>query len=228
MHYWTKDIVLDPNDPSQNSWYVCVFSGWGGAPNGLGGLYKTTNRGSSWTKLTGSQFDRVTSISFDPDNLNKAYLTTEIQGLWYSEDMNSLVPTWTDVLSYPFRQPERVFFNPYDHTKIWVTSFGTGMKSGDLQEVIGVSEHSSKNKNDLIVYPNPVNGKFNLKYNSVVSTTAIIEICNAMGQVKFEKKINSNPGENKIMISMDEFEKGIYILTLKDDVGVKCARVIIE
>ncbi|MBL0032872.1 MAG: T9SS type A sorting domain-containing protein [Bacteroidetes bacterium] len=228
MLYWTKDIVIDPNDPSQNSWYVCVFSGWGGAPNGLGGLYKTTNRGSSWTKLTGSQFDRVTSISFDPDNLNKAYLTTEIQGLWYSEDMNSLVPTWTNVLSYPFRQPERVFFNPYDHTKIWVTSFGTGMKSGDLQEVIGVSEHSSKNKNDLIVYPNPVNGKFNLKYNSVVSTTAIIEICNAMGQVKFEKKINSNPGENKIMISMDEFEKGIYILTLKDDVGVKCARVIIE
>jgi hypothetical protein len=40
MQYWTKDIVIDPSDPTQNTWYVCVFSGWGGAPNGLGGLYK--------------------------------------------------------------------------------------------------------------------------------------------------------------------------------------------
>ncbi|HET6225947.1 MAG TPA: hypothetical protein VFF27_06685, partial [Bacteroidia bacterium] len=42
MQYWTKDIVIDPNDVQQNTWYVGVFSGWGGAPNGLGGLYKTT------------------------------------------------------------------------------------------------------------------------------------------------------------------------------------------
>lgn len=62
MYYWTKDIVVDPNDATQNTWYVCVFSGWGGPPNGLGGIYKTTNRGSSWTKLTGTTVDRVTSL----------------------------------------------------------------------------------------------------------------------------------------------------------------------
>ena len=42
---------------------------------------KTTNRGASWTKLTGTQFDRVTSITFNPALLNQAYLTTETQGL---------------------------------------------------------------------------------------------------------------------------------------------------
>lgn len=132
MQYWTKDIVIDPNDPTQNTWYVCVFSGWGGAPNGKGGLYKTTNRGVSWTKLTGTQFDRVTSITFNPLSLNQAYLTTEVQGLWLSNNMNAATPTWSLVNNYPFRQPERVFFNPFNANEIWVTSFGNGLKMGIL------------------------------------------------------------------------------------------------
>jgi hypothetical protein len=135
MQYWTKDIVIDPSDPSQNTWYVCVFSGWGGAPNGLGGLYKTTNRGGSWTKLTGTQFDRVTSISFNPSQLNQAFLTTETQGLWISNTMNTVTPAWSLVSSYPFRQPERVFFNPFVANEVWVTSFGNGLKVG-LQSVV--------------------------------------------------------------------------------------------
>ncbi len=132
MHYWTKDIIIDPSDATQNTWYVAVFSGWGGAPNGLGGLYKTINSGTSWTKLTASQFDRATSITFNPQNVNQAYLTTETQGLWISSDMNVATPTWTVVNSYPFRQPERVFFNPFNQNEMWVTSFGNGMKVGSL------------------------------------------------------------------------------------------------
>jgi photosystem II stability/assembly factor-like uncharacterized protein len=134
MVYWTKDIIVDPSDPTQNTWYVAVFSGWGGAPNGRGGLFRTTNRGASWTKLTGTQFDRVTSITFNPLVANQAYLTTEVQGLWISNNMDAATPAWTLVTSYPFRQPERVFFNPYNSNEIWVSSFGNGLKVG-LQSV---------------------------------------------------------------------------------------------
>ncbi|MEP6710850.1 MAG: hypothetical protein ABJA37_00460 [Ferruginibacter sp.] len=132
MQYWTKDIVIDPTDPSQNTWYVCVFSGWGGAPNGRGGLFKTTNRGASWAKLTGTQFDRVTSITFNPALSGQAYLTTETQGLWISYNMFAATPLWSLVINYPFRQPERVFFNPYNVNEVWVTSFGNGLKMGIL------------------------------------------------------------------------------------------------
>ena len=128
MQYWTKDIVVDPTDPTQNTWYACVFSGWGGAPNGKGGLYKTINRGSSWTKLTGTTFDRVTSITFNPLMTTQAYLTTETQGLWVSNNMNAAIPTWSLVSDYEFRQPERVFFNPFNQNELWVTSFGNGLK----------------------------------------------------------------------------------------------------
>src|SRR4030095_5768372 len=32
--------------------------------------------------------------------------------------------------SYPFRQPERVFFNPNNSGEVWVTSFGNGIRIG--------------------------------------------------------------------------------------------------
>jgi hypothetical protein len=63
MFYWTKDLIIDKNDISQNTFYCAVFSGWGGAPNGLGGIYKTTNRGTSWTKI--NSLDRVESVTID-------------------------------------------------------------------------------------------------------------------------------------------------------------------
>ena len=79
MRYWTKDVVIDPHDPTQNTWYASVFSGWGGPPNGLGGLYRTTDRGQHWTRI--NALDRVNSITVSPTNPNEAYLTTEIEGL---------------------------------------------------------------------------------------------------------------------------------------------------
>ena len=31
-----------------------------------------------------------------------------------------------------FRQPERVYYNPFDPTEVWVTSFGNGLRVGSL------------------------------------------------------------------------------------------------
>jgi hypothetical protein len=131
MLYWTKDVVVDPHDPSQNTWYAGVYSGWGGQANGLGGLYRTTNRGQSWTRVS-SGLDRVESITFNPADQNEAFVTTEVQGLWHSSNIRSATPTFTQVDSYPFRQPERVFFNPHNLNEIWVTSFGNGIRVGTV------------------------------------------------------------------------------------------------
>jgi photosystem II stability/assembly factor-like uncharacterized protein len=133
MDYWTKDIVLDPSDPAQNAWYVGVFSGWGGPPNGLGGLYHTVDRGTHWTRV--NSLDRVTSVTFNPTNANDVFLTTETEGLWHTSNIHASTPVFSLVANYPFRQPERVYFNPYNSNEIWVTSFGNGLVVGLLNTV---------------------------------------------------------------------------------------------
>lgn len=135
MDYWTMDLVLDPNDTAQNTWYVGVYSGWGGPPNGLGGLYMTTNRGAAWSQLNSD--DGVSSCAFNPLNTNELYVTTEGDGLLWSGNIHSANPALSLVTNYPFGQPERVFFNPYDASQVWVTSFGNGIRMGSTLPLPG-------------------------------------------------------------------------------------------
>ena len=128
MLYWTKDIVIDPHDSNQNTWYACVFSGWGGAGNTAGGVYKTTNRGLSWSKINNRY--RVNSVSIHPEMADVMYVTTEDEGLWYSDNLTAATPTFSQQTVYPFQQPMRVFFNPNNSDEVWVTSFGNGIKMG--------------------------------------------------------------------------------------------------
>lgn len=132
MYYWTKDVVIDPHDSAQNTWYAAVFSGWGGPPNNKGGLYRTHDRGKSWTRI----FDhtRVSSCAINPADRQEMYVTTETGGLWHSENADAQTPLFRQVRSYPFRQPERVFFNPHNQREIWVTSFGNGLRVGIIGE----------------------------------------------------------------------------------------------
>lgn len=131
MQYYTKDITIDPHDPAQNTWYAGVWGEWGSSA-GLGGLYCTTNRGTSWTRI--ANLKAVGSCTIGPANPDEMYLTTEDAGLWYSTNRRAASPTFTQVGGYPFQFPTRVFFNPYDTNEVWVTSYGNGMRLGRVVE----------------------------------------------------------------------------------------------
>jgi len=207
MIYWTKDIIIDPRDATQNTWYVGVFSGWGGPPNDLGGLYKSINRGVNWTKLSGNQFDRVTSITFNPENLNQAYLTTETQGLWVSQNMENTNPTWDLVDSYPFRQPERVFFNPFNTNEMWVTSFGNGLKAGVMNPT-SVTELQT-NRYGFTVYPNPFSEKLSIRSkNQNVS----FQIINLFGQEIYKGSLKPSINE----INTSHWPAGVYFIRIME------------
>ena len=132
MQYYTRDVVIDPHDATQNTWYAGVWSGWGGPPNGLGGLYRSTNRGQSWTRVFNQ--DRVSSVTINPNDPNDAYVTTETAGLWHTENLSAGTPAFTQVTNFPFRQPERVFFNPFNQNELWVSTFGGGLWTGSINQ----------------------------------------------------------------------------------------------
>ena len=200
MQYWTKDIVVDPNDAQQNTWYVSVFSGWGGPPNGLGGLYKTTNRGSSWKRITDpAKIDRVTSCTFNPSDPNQVYMTTETQGLWLCSNVNAATPVFTEVTAYPFKQPERVFFNPYNKSEMWVSSFGNGMKVGTL---IANQINAFKDAVFTTVYPNPANESIQLDNETGME----VIITNVLGEQIARYPLMN--GKNTVPVSF--LDNGIY------------------
>src|SRR5207248_2073193 len=104
-------------------------------------------------------------------NLHQAFLTTETQGLWVSNDMNATTPVWSLVNGYPFRQPERVFFNPYNQNEMWVSSFGNGMKVGNLLNN-GVVDFKLKS-NISSVFPNPAENIINFKTQSIAENNIL-------------------------------------------------------
>ncbi|MFI5150151.1 MAG: T9SS type A sorting domain-containing protein [Bacteroidia bacterium] len=218
MHYWTKDIVVDPNDASQNTWYVGVFCGWGGPPNNLGGLYKTTNRGVSWTLLTNlNNTHNVTSCTFTPGNANQLYMTTEYEGLWVSSNINAPSPVFSQVTSYPFKQPERVFFNPYNSNEMWIASFGNGMKSGLLIPT-GIVDFSNK-ENRIRVFPNPSDGQIQIQTTDI-SQGKILHIFNLTGQDIYNQKID----QGNTVLNLGFLPKGVYLLRLDE----QCIRLILQ
>jgi photosystem II stability/assembly factor-like uncharacterized protein len=135
MKFYTKDIVIDPHDPSENTWYSTVWgrnSVWPGPNNqDNGGLYKTIDRGLTWTRIfSKTPSDQTESITIHPSKPGTAYLTVENDGLYFTENLGAATPTFDLVTSYRWWRPKRVFFNPNDENEIWVTSMGGGVWKG--------------------------------------------------------------------------------------------------
>jgi hypothetical protein len=200
MMYYTKDIVIDPTDPTQNTWYACIWSGWGGPPNGLGGLYKTTNRGQSWTRIFNG-VDRVSSISFHPTNTGEAWISTETSGLWKATGMNTANPVFQREHSFPFKQPERIFFR---NNEMWVTTFGGGLFKSPTTPT-GTAEI---NPAEYLQFTNPNNGTFQLSIKKPVDK---IYLSDMLG--RYITELPSAGG----LIQLPHLEKGIYFIIISTE-----------
>jgi hypothetical protein len=155
MHYWCKDLIVDPHDPTQSTWYVGVANAIqpvefvSGLPSNKPGLYMTTDRGQTWTRV----FDKDTdSITVDPSNPSEAYLATNSDGLWYTSDLRladgvtiNPAPTFTQVSSFPHQRANRVFFNPYVPGEVWVASNGGGIFVGNASQPLRTFDFSGAN-----------------------------------------------------------------------------------
>ena len=139
MHWYTMEMAVDPTDATQNTWYAGVHDAWGGNGNGLGDLYRTTDRGVTWTKIglpgsPGRSSISIDSITIDPAT-KAMYLTGEGGGIRYAPDVT--VPGFSaanivDVPSFPFAMTERVFVNPNNSQDVWVATFGGGIIRGGV------------------------------------------------------------------------------------------------
>lgn len=126
MQYDVRYLMLDPSDTTENTWLVSVCNN--GGPTGQPGLYRTINRGQEWTNVMPAT--RVNTITFHPSHPDEMYVCTERNGLYYAIGANTFSPVLTRIPSYPYRSPQRAFFNPYNQNEVWITSAGNGMRVG--------------------------------------------------------------------------------------------------
>ncbi len=135
MRWNTQDIVIDPRDPAQNTWYACVDfvvylpDAW---PEPKVGLFKTTDRGRTWKRVfseirVGARSAVINAAS------NEIYLATGA-GLWYAHDGNKNGPKFTKVPDMRFPTATRVFLNPFKPSEVWVVTLGGGIMWGDAAE----------------------------------------------------------------------------------------------
>ena len=203
MHYWNMDVVIDPWDTTQNTWYSCVFDNWGGPNNSLGGLYRTTNRGVSWTRI--DTLEQVYSITFDPIHRGEAYITTQQEGLYFSSNIEAVTPTLTVLKQYPFRQPNRVYFNPYNANEIWVNSFGNGLKMGSLLTNTGIN-NTKEISGGVKVFPNPTKGIFSVVLNQYDGKQTTLDVYNLLGEKVYSSPLFSEKSEINVGVQ----PTGIY------------------
>jgi photosystem II stability/assembly factor-like uncharacterized protein len=121
---WPKDFDVDPRNSR------VIYLGAADTDNEQGGLYKTTDGGASWSRIArvGSECFGATVSPHRPDWVYLCITENAPDcGLWLSKDAGK---TWKALEGLPFRNVQRVAFDPKDDTIIYVSTFGASVWRG--------------------------------------------------------------------------------------------------
>jgi len=83
--------------------------------------------------------------------------------------------------------------------------------------VLGVNE--DQNLNDITLYPNPVQDELSLEYNATSASELTVSILDMAGKLIQAHRIQSNAGQNIIMMDTKELAAGKYTLLLQGNSG---------
>ena len=95
-----------------------------GVGNEQGGLYKTTDGGKAWEQIARKTYDCF-GATVNPRRPDRVYMCINEgayePGLWLSKDAGR---TWKALEGLPFRNAQRITFDPRDESIIYVSTFG--------------------------------------------------------------------------------------------------------
>ena len=124
---WPKDFDVDPRDSD------VIYLGAADADNREGGLYKTTDGGESWTRMARESHE-VFGATVHPKRPDWVYMClcegAPGPGLWLSKDGGE---SWEPFVGLPFRNIQRVSFDPDDASIIYVCTFGGSVWKGPAE-----------------------------------------------------------------------------------------------
>lgn len=133
LNWHATSLTINPVD--EKEMYVTATS-----PAGrwlTGGLYRTTDGGEEWDHILtdkqiakaagGKAWDHTMSFAIHPDDSKLMYVGTSHHGLLFSRDGGQ---SWESYAAFPFNVIQSITAVPWDHSRIMVTTFGSGMWEG--------------------------------------------------------------------------------------------------
>jgi hypothetical protein len=107
------------------------------------------------------------------------------------------------------------------------TLSGTWTISNSLAPGVGcVSvEEIAGNNAKLNLFPNPTQNGVSVHFNETSNDGARIEVKNMIGQIVYAVELN---GESAIYVNMEEFEKGVYLVSFLDGTSEETHKVILR
>jgi len=112
-----------------------------------------------------------------------------------------------------------------DHIDVNRIAKWIGGNNFDTCSVLESVPQINNELNNLIIYPNPANGEFNIKLNTKTPSEVEITIFNINGSKTFEKQFHQT---NEIKIDNLHPEKGVYFVKIKTDKFIEVEKLIIN
>ncbi|MEL1252375.1 T9SS type A sorting domain-containing protein [Flavobacterium sp. DGU38] len=81
---------------------------------------------------------------------------------------------------------------------------------------------------EVLVYPNPSSGQFNIRFNGYKSSKATVVISDITGQVLVKKDIELTGNDQNAAFSIPNHNYGVYLLKVISEEGTKTLKILIE
>ena len=203
-----NSIIVDPNNP--NIYYI-------GAP--AGGLWKSTNSGSTWTPLTDNLPQiGVSGIAIDPNNSNIIYIATgdDDAGDSYSIGVMKSTDggvTWNQTglyFSNSGKDTNEIYINPNNTNMLWVASSEGVYRTLDGGNNWNITLYG--NVRDLKIKPNNPNVVYAVTssefYKSTDAGNTFTQITSGLPNYSDRLAIDVTPANNNIVYVLSANSSG--------------------
>jgi photosystem II stability/assembly factor-like uncharacterized protein len=211
MRFYTKDLIIDPADLSQNTWFATAwgrFTTFEGPNNaGNGGVYRTQDRGLTWERIF--EHERCESVGISPHVPGALYVCVEFGGLFYTAQRQAPQPGFNRVESFPFARPKRVFFNPYIPGEMWVTTMGGATWIGQ-EQISPVNETSAVPTLEGIFSPS----ENSIYFVNIPENSHFLSVFNSTGHCIFQKT-----GSLAEKTTLPDLPAGVWYAHIRDRYG---------
>lgn len=190
-------------------------------------------------------------VSSNNDSKKNPALTADILGDWREEIIlrradNTALILFTTNIATDYRIYTLMHDPQYRTAIAWQNSaynqpphpgffLGYDMAPAPVPSIVikDISNLATKKTTDLataevLVYPNPSSGQFNIRFNGLKSSKATVVISNITGQIIVQKEIKLTGTEQNTEFSIPNPNHGVYILKVTSEEGTKTLKILIE